>query len=222
LTTQFFLEALTAVDLQNVFNPYRQVCCFYDDPASPGIRLKNLEICLNAAASANADVWIGRDLGYRGGRRTGLALVDEAHFSCFEKTLGVAKLQRATKGPVLWERTASIIADIMVRVQRPVFTWNAFPFHPHEPDNPMSNRQHTKAEALIGAELLKELVELVKPSQLVAIGNDAATSLREMGIDAHEVRHPSYGGVNEFIAGIERIYGLNSRANNDTQLSLFS
>jgi len=30
-------------------------------------------------------IWMGRDLGYRGGRRTGLALTDEAHLPLFSR-----------------------------------------------------------------------------------------------------------------------------------------
>jgi hypothetical protein len=216
-----FIEKHLLGTFSDTFNPYIDICPLFDLELAPKIRQHNLAQCLEAAKRRNASLWIGRDLGYRGGRRTGLALVDEAHLNCFETSLGVEKLSRATKGPVFWERTASIIADAMVRVNEPVFTWNAFPFHPHEPNKPMSNRQHTRAEAQVGAEILCELIALVKPRQLIAIGNDAASSLRDIGIDTLEVRHPSYGGVKDFITGIERIYGLDSKANEDTQLSLF-
>jgi hypothetical protein len=50
-------------------------------------------------------MWIARDLGYRGGRRTGVPLADDVHLPLVGQLLGGVELQRATKGPLIAERT---------------------------------------------------------------------------------------------------------------------
>ena len=52
----------------------------FDGPDAPAIRRSNLGLVLEAAlAGGISSLWIARDLGHRGGRRTGLALTDEVH-----------------------------------------------------------------------------------------------------------------------------------------------
>ena len=69
--------------------------------------------------------------------------------------------------------------------------------HPYEAGDPFSNRAHNSKERLAGEELLGELVELLKPKQIVAIGNDAekAAIRFNMQCEVLKVRHPSYGGA---------------------------
>jgi|SRR6266853_4442457 len=61
-------------------------------------------------------------------------------------------------------------------IDSPIFLWNVFPLHPRESGEPFSNRSHNAAERHIGEELLAELIRLVRPRRLFAIGNDAARS----------------------------------------------
>ncbi len=53
-------------------------------------------------------IWIGRDLGYRGGRRTGLPFTDDAHIHEHAERWELS-IQRPTKGEVVAERTADVI-----------------------------------------------------------------------------------------------------------------
>ena len=77
-----FTEALSRVHLDNVFNPYADVCELHDRPDAAARRRQNLELSLSRALELNVrTMWIARDLGYRGGRRTGLALTDEMHLA---------------------------------------------------------------------------------------------------------------------------------------------
>ena len=71
-----------------------------------------------------------------------------------------------------------------------------------------SNRCHTRTERELTWPFLEALVGMLKPRRLVAIGGDAAKALAEVKIPVSTVRHPSYGGQAEFIAGIEKIYGI--------------
>jgi hypothetical protein len=46
--------------------------------------------------------------------------------------------------------------------------------------------------------------------KVIAIGRDAQAGLAELGIVASPVRHPSYGGQNEFISGLCSLYNVSS------------
>lgn len=207
-TPQAFVDALSAVTLSDAFNPYSDICAVHDQPDAAARRRQNLLRCLEAAVDVKTEsMWIARDLGYRGGRRTGLPLTDEAHLSAAASLFGGVKLERATQGPAVAERTATITWQLLVEINQPIFLWNVFPLHPHGPDDPMSNRCHRKAERNATWHFLETLLELVRPKQLVAIGRDAGNALANLDMPVETVRHPSYGGQAEFVSGIRTIYG---------------
>ncbi|CAN7386787.1 MULTISPECIES: uracil-DNA glycosylase [Rhizobium] len=217
-----FVEALAELRFKDTFNPYSEACSDFDFDDAAAIRRENLRLVLDAAIEHRADsVWIARDLGYRGGRRTGLALTDEAHLSDHSGLYGELPLSRATKGPAFSERTATVIWQMLNRINRPVFLWNVFPLHPHEPHDPQSNRCHTRSEREACRPLLTWLLDVLKPRNVVAIGRDAQLALADLGIEAQQVRHPSYGGQTEFISGVERVYGLRDRSGPNDQMSMF-
>jgi hypothetical protein len=143
-----FVEALAAFRLPNVFNPYIDSCPEHDLDESPAIRRSNLVAVIEGAFGVGVEtMWLGRDLGYRGGRRTGLALTDEAHLNFARSTYRAAPVEQATAtGPVA-EHTAREVWRMIREIPHPPFLWNVFPFHPHQPDDPMSNRCHTAQEA---------------------------------------------------------------------------
>jgi uracil-DNA glycosylase len=216
-----FLDDLSDLRFPHAFNPYSEKCAVHDVDEAPAIRRKNLEAILLAATTNGIDsLWIGRDLGYRGGRRTGLPLTDEAHLSSHASIFGCTSLARATKGPMVAERTATIIWRMLERVGRPVFLWNVFPLHPHEQGDPLSNRCHTRTERQACRSLLVWLLRTLNPRHVVAIGKDAQSALADLGIPAVGVRHPSYGGQAEFITGITTLYKLPKAGRESPQLSL--
>lgn len=196
--------------LPSVFNPYSDICPHFDLPDAPARRRANLRAQLQAALDAKVDtLWIGRDLGYRGGRRTGLALTDEANLPNVPVLFGCeVAIARATVGPAVAERTAAVVWRTMRQLPSPIFTWNVFPLHPHEKKHPLSNRCHTRKEREATGPILLRLLDLLQPSTIVAIGNDAELGLSELGIESLKVRHPSYGGVADFERGIASIHGF--------------
>jgi len=219
VTPSDFVAALANVRLPAVFNPYADCCKVHDRADAARLRKRNLEAFLQAAlANRIATIWVARDLGYRGGRRTGVPLTDEVHLDFVGRLLGGTQLQRATRGPVVAERTAAVVWKVLVRIGQPVLLWNVFPFHPHEPNDPFSNRCHTSAERQISLPLLEALIEMFQPQRLVAIGRDAQIALKNIGIPVTTVRHPSYGGQSEFIAGLYQLYGIDDDANDQLTL----
>lgn len=213
MTPAQFMSSLKATRFEHVFNPYTDRCDRYDLDDAPARRANALLKVLRAAAKSEVDAfWIGRDLGYRGGRRTGLALTDDVHLSTHADRWSL-RVERATIGSVVAERTAAVIWTMLSQVATPVFLWNVFPFHPHAADDPFTNRAHTRREQAAGEELLAELIAMLRPRRLVAIGNDAAQAAERFStrVDVIHVRHPSYGGQREFEEQIQSLYDLKAK-----------
>jgi hypothetical protein len=203
-----YVAALAAIELENVFNPYLHICTEHDDLRSPEIRQQNLRLFLTSALEAEAEtVWIGRDLGYRGGRRTGLPLTDEGHLVAFCEAFEVTAV-KATRTDDVKERTATEIWRVIRLIEQPPFLWNAFPFHPHEADEPLNNRCHTKKEFAVCEELLAALLDAFAFTRIFVLGNDAARAMERLGRTYTYVRHPSYGGQTEFRRQMAEAYDL--------------
>ena len=205
-----FIQELRSFSAANVFNPYSDICAEIDQRDADQIRLRNLNKIIRSLSGKEVDaIWVGRDLGYRGGRRTGLAFTDEANLHSANKVWNV-ELQQATTGELCKERTAANIWNFVQRINQPIFMWNIFPFHPHAPGKPFSNRSHTARERDWGLQIFESLLAVIKPRRLVAIGNDAYQgSCRIFDADrVSKVRHPSYGGDKEFAAQLRALYGL--------------
>ena len=169
-----FVDRLSYISLPDVFNPYRDSCNDHDHTDSPAIRRLNLQRYLDAVVEGGIEsVWLGRDCGYRGGRRTGIALTDEFHLTTLEAQFGIAGLAKATHGGPIKERTATEVWKILREIDRRVFLWNVFPFHPFERGKPMSNRRHTSREFNECKDLLLCLLEWLQPKTIVALGIDA-------------------------------------------------
>lgn len=191
------------------FNPWNQNCPLADGPGSYQVRKRNLKDVLTACiATENVDIWIGRDLGWRGGRRTGVPFVDELTLASYAQSIEIPRLTKATVGPPMKERTATEIHLARSRVSTKIFFWNVFPFHPHELDNPCTNRMHSRSERNFGLEALEMIISLLPVERLVAIGNDAYSAVNHLGQRCLHVRHPSYGGQRDFQAQIDSHYGV--------------
>lgn len=203
---QKIFKQLKALSFPFVFNPYTDYCSDWDTPEAPKIRERNLAALMEALDGRVRTIWFGRDLGYLGGRRTGIALTDEAHLQNLMQLSGARNIRRATNGPAIAERTAGTIWRILEQLEDMPFLWNIFPFHPYSEGNQSSNRSHRKQERRDCTNLLESILEWAGDCELIAIGNDAAAGLNEVGLRCITVRHPSYGGTADFISGMEKIY----------------
>jgi hypothetical protein len=207
------INSLLLLNFKNCFNPYVDFCPTYDSEDAPLKRRGMLLRILNKACmSKDLSLWIGRDLGYRGGRRTGMALTDDINFHSHGKRWDL-DLVRPTHGVPCSERTATVIWDQLSMIDKeknPIFLWNVFPLHPFEEGFPFTNRSHNALERRAGEQVLMQLFELLNPTRIVAIGNDAAASVHRIAPDLPtvHVRHPSYGGQTDFTRAIRKLYKL--------------
>lgn len=208
MNAESFVEQMSQITFSGVFNPYRDLCQDHDHPESAAVRGLNLRHYLDAAAREGVEsVWLGRDCGYRGGRRTGIALTDEIQLETMGRHFGISGLTKATAGLPVKERTATEVWKVIREVDARVFLWNVFPFHPFKEGQPMSNRRHSAREFNSCRDVLCCLLEWLRPQRIVALGADAQNAVRRLGFTVSPVRHPSYGGHIEFASTMRKLYG---------------
>jgi hypothetical protein len=177
------------------------------------IRRRNLRLYLDQMADIHPKLLlIGEAVSYRGGRLTGIAFVSESVMLAGVETrngriLGAGSgYRKATAGPKLSTEASATMVWGTIRDIAPLpLLWNAFPFHPFQPGNPLSNRAPSAAELLLGEKFIARLMRLFAFEQVVAIGNSASLSLQRMHIEHTKVRHPSQGGKNLFVDGMARL-----------------
>ena len=193
------IEIIKRTNLDNVFNPYTSNCNQHDHSSSHIIRENNLRIYLTKQLQLDPKIiWLGRDLGYRGGRRTGIPLTDEVHLKELNSVLNGTKIKKATETAEMKEMTARAIWKLTKSFRNPPFFWNVFPFHPHDKRDSMSNRSHSKTELKATKEILEAILDIYDFEHHFALGRDAAKILDEMKLSPVYVRHPSYGGEPQF------------------------
>src|SRR4051812_37714644 len=116
-----FVRAVAALQFENCFNPYSDRCEVFDHSDAPQLRAAALSAMLKSALKEPIDaIWIGRDLGYRGGRRTGLALTDDVHIEHHAKRWNTVA-ERATFGAAMAERTAAVIWSKLDQINSRIF-----------------------------------------------------------------------------------------------------
>ena len=203
MTPARFVSELCAASSDHAFNPFADRCVAHDRAKAPEMRAKNLlDLLIAAERRGTRSLWLGRDFGWRGGRRTGLAFTDDAHFSRHLACFGL-KARRPTRGAPLAERTAAVVWEALAG-EESFFLWNVFPLHPHAPAAPFTNRAHRAAERAAGEAILSALLGLLRPDRIIAVGRDAERAAARVAPSLERValRHPSFGGESRFRAQI--------------------
>jgi uracil-DNA glycosylase len=166
-------------------------------------RRQNLEAYLVTllAWPYSGHLLVGEAPGERGCARTGIPFTDERLLRGgshpFLQSLRPA--MRVT-GSVA-ESTAGIVWRHLSACRAVPAFWNAVPFHPRS-DGKL-NRAPTPAELASCQVFLGQILRLLSPHSIIAVGRTAERALGRLGVrNLRAVRHPSHGGKREFIRGL--------------------
>src|SRR5882757_4868993 len=197
-----FLRLLKASPSGAVFNPWWQIDEENDiGRIAPIIRRQQLRAYVQERLGHAKLVVIGEALGYRGGHFSGIPMTSERMLLRKQQNIVAGSKPRRTSKPSVCpngfsEPTATIVwgALLKIGVRPDEFPWHSFdPLH-----GPLSNRMPNKSEQLSGRPVLKDFLELFPCEQIVALGKIAGAQLEQLGVNAHCVRHPAFGGAKLF------------------------
>jgi hypothetical protein len=199
-----FLRLLRAGVGPAVFNPWTQRDEANDGTHNgPQARWERLRSHLSTPASR---ILLGEAAGYQGCHVSGIPFTSERVIM----TGGVPRVRSTGERLSLrtrpWsEPSATIVWTTLhtLGIAEDTILWNAYPWHPHRPGNPHSNRTPTRVERMSGLPVLRALLQLYPAARLFAVGRHAEHSLSELGISAIPLRHPSMGGARQFAGGLE-------------------
>jgi uracil-DNA glycosylase len=217
-----FLRLLKNSPSGAVFNPWWQVDKQNDvGHDAPAIRRNQLQAYLQERVGKSKVAIIGEALGYRGGHFSGIPMTSERILLGKKKDSRIdpeqvfssIKPRRTSKSRScpdgFSEPTATIVWStlLMLRLKPEQFVlWNAFPWHSFDPRRGiLSNRMPNKSERSAGLSVLKAFLHLFRCDEIVALGNVAASQLKELNVESHKARHPASGGAKLFRQQIGRI-----------------
>ena len=197
----YFKKEVFTIESSEVFwNPYKGEDSELDLENGSLIRKNNLNKYLQQFPDYPKFMLIGEAPGPWGCRFSGLAFTSERQL--VEGSLPFYGEQSSTFDPPVVERSGSVLWGILKPYHPNFFVWNSIPLHPTDPGKPLSIRTPKKSELKEYSHILKDMIEIIKPVAIVAIGRKAEMSLEYLGIECTYVRHPSYGGTTEFRTGI--------------------
>ena len=202
-----------------VFNPWWQVDKQNDiGRNAPVIRRNHLRAYLRKRLGKAKVILIGEALGYRGGHFSGIPMTSERILLGKKENAGIKpeyvfssfKAKRTSKPEQcpdgFSEPTATIVWSTLLRLglkPEEFVLWNAFPWHSFNPRRGLlSNRMPKKSERPAGLSVLKAFLDLFPCEEIIALGNVAASQLKELNVESHRVRHPASGGARLFRQGI--------------------
>jgi hypothetical protein len=205
-----------------VFNPWWQVDKENDiGRNAPVIRRKHLRAYLHKRLGNVKLAVIGEALGYRGGHFSGIPMTSERILLGKKRDDGIApehvfsgvEAHRTSKPRIcsdgFSEPTATIVWSELLRLglkPEQFVLWNAFPWHSFDSRRGMlSNRMPNNSERASGLSVLEAFLDLFSYNEIVALGNVAASQLKELNVESHRVRHPASGGAKLFRQQIEKI-----------------
>ena len=167
------------------------------------LRRENLHRYLSKMRELGPEVLlVGEAPGYKGCGLTGIPFSSERllarhpFFAGFQTSTDPALVTSESSATIVWEGIEGL--------SKPPLLWNAFPFHPFQGENVRSNRPPNLEELQVGKRVLKRLVRLFPIQTYIAVGQKAAMQLEQMEIPFHAVRHPSFGGKNDFLQGLQK------------------
>jgi len=200
-----FLQSLGRPAAENIFNPWCDVDHGTDlrrDAARQ--RIRRLQAHLRGDIEY---VLVGEAAGYQGCKVSGIPFTSERLILAGQiPRVAAAAARLSSRGRPWSEPSATTVWKTLyaLGIAERTALWNAYPWHPHKPDNPHSNRTPTRTERSAGVTVLEAFLRLFPGARVFAVGRNAERSLAELGIQCAALRHPSMGGAVEFAAQLRR------------------
>jgi uracil-DNA glycosylase len=198
-----FFRLLATGEGTNLFNPWTQRDELNDSTLnSPVGRRERLKAHLQRSP---ARILLGEAAGYQGCRVSGIPFTSERVIMAGIVPRVSSDGQRLSIRTRPWsEPSATTVWKTLhaLQIAHDTILWNAYPWHPHVPGDPHSNRTPTRIERALGMPVLDALLRIFPKAALFAVGRHAEQALLEMGRDAIPLRHPSMGGAKLFHLGL--------------------
>jgi uracil-DNA glycosylase len=191
------------------FNFYLDEVLRFDLPGAAGLRRQNLHSYLASYHEIPPVLVIGEAAGWHGARFSGVPFTCEALLTGGK--LPFSGSQTSNQNAPCSEITAAVFWSVMKPHFPRFLAWNIFPLHPRDDSSALkiTNRRPSPAEIRLTLGLLQEMVAMLKPKRLIAVGKVAYETLRDpelkLGINPQYVRHPSFGGKQEFARALQRL-----------------
>jgi uracil-DNA glycosylase len=188
-----------------VFNPWRDHDAGTDaQDNAPIARLERLRAFLDTRPR-----WLllGEASGYQGAHVSGIPFTSERLLlEGVIPRVHIGNRRLSTRARPWSEPSATTVWGTLQALERTEDTllWNAYPWHPHRPGEPQSNRTPTPTERRAGLPVLQALLAAYPGVRCFAVGRNAEASLAEVGVAATALRHPSMGGATAFRDGLRR------------------
>lgn len=210
-----FVAALSGYRAEAVFNPWGESDRLHDlNGRGAQIRRRQLLHYLQERIGVADTLLLAEAIGYQGGHFSGIPMTSERLLlgGLLHKGLSADMVLRhlrpqRTSRPELrtggfTEPTATIVWGFLAEQgldPRSMMLWNAFPWHPYQPQKGLlSNRTPKDDELVDGHRVLLRLLELGRFRRVVAVGEKSAAQLAQLNIAAFKVRHPANGGAGKF------------------------
>lgn len=145
---------------------------------------------------------IGEAPGYRGCGRVGMPFSSEKLVLSHPFFADKDAFDIENKDAPIAEASASIVWKTFDTLDFYPLMWATYPYHPHKPENELTNRAPKPDEIKIGRQFITRLIDMYGIQKVVAIGRIAEGTLKELNIEAPAVRHPSHGGATLFAQGL--------------------
>lgn len=197
----FFSKLAKRKNSLTVFNPYREE-----------YKLSNLKRYIELVSQQQGPrvLLVGEAYGFKGGRLTGIPFSSGKLFSEVDHPflIALSKDISLDEASLTSENTASIVWRYLLKRNTVPLFWNSFPYHPHPSRIQKKNRAPTKAEIEEGLALLQMLIDFYQPQMLAGLGRKGADCLQRAFPEREicYIRHPSYGGKNDFIQGMDSLF----------------
>lgn len=195
-----------------LFNQYRDRNAKVDLINAAEIRRSNLFNYLGSFKGQPSVALIGEAPGPWGCRFSGIPFTGERQlianalpFTGQQSSKDKSLIKLKKTAPYV-SNSATLFWSTMLQHHPNFLVWNCIPYHPYKDGNILSVRTPATREVLHFADILSDILSLLKPEKIVAVGKKAEFSMKHLGILCSYVRHPSQGGAVKFGKGIKKIF----------------